>query len=75
MLSQILCTKQVRCIVLARLCGTKQDPQTQQHMKVGVSAVGATYFLKERMILAEMCRKNMEPMKDNAKMRTTKGSL
>jgi hypothetical protein len=31
----------VRCIALARLCGTKQDPQTQQqHTKVGVSAVG-----------------------------------
>lgn len=38
MLSQILCTKQVKCIVLARLCGTEQDPQTQQqHTKVGVS--------------------------------------
>ena len=31
--------------------------------------------MKERIILAEICRKKMEPIKDNAKMRTTNGSL
>jgi hypothetical protein len=27
------------------------------------------------MILAEMCRKNMEPMKERERIRTTNGSL
>lgn len=35
------CTRQARCIVLACLRGTKQDPHTQQrHTKMGVSTGG-----------------------------------
>jgi hypothetical protein len=33
------------------------------------------YLLNERMILAEMCRKNIEPMKERERIRTTNGSL
>jgi hypothetical protein len=33
------------------------------------------YLLTERMILAEIWRKKMEPMNDNERIRTTNGSL
>ena len=36
---------------------------------------GLDYFVNARMTLAEMCKKNIEPMKDRDRTRTMNGSL
>ena len=69
------CTGQARCIVSLRHQARPSYAAAACENKWVKAEWVATYFVTERMILAEMCKKKMEPMKDNAKMRTTKGSL
>ena len=56
-------------------CGTNPTQPRLHDMPRGQAITGSHYFVKARMILAEIWRKKMEAMKERERTRTMKGSL